>query len=77
METTMNIKDLHKNLKIIPELVDTNWDIIVMKNSRPAFKIISIRTKRDKIYNLDDLKKMQFSSKDKNLSTDMDKHIYL
>ncbi len=76
METIMSIKDLHKNLKNIPEIVNTKGNVLVVKNSKPAFKIVSIKTKRKKTYSLDDLKKMQFTSEDKNLSGNLDNYLY-
>lgn len=76
METTMSIKDLHINLKKIPDMVDSWDDILVLKNSKPAFRITSVRAKRWKKYTMNDLMKLQFSSKEKTLSLDMDKYIY-
>ncbi|USN59364.1 MAG: hypothetical protein H6767_04840 [Candidatus Peribacteria bacterium] len=73
---TIGIKDLHKNLKNIPDMVDSEGDILVLKNSKPAFKISSIRTKRNKSYTMYDLEKMQFTSGDKDLGSKVDMYIY-
>lgn len=80
MEKTMSIKELHKNLKLIPEMV-SNWEeITIFKNSKPAFKITSTtKNRNENKYNLKDFKKLQFftwNKNDKNISENIDKLVY-
>ncbi len=77
MEVTMNIKELHKSIKNIPNILESWEDILVFKNSKPSFKIVPFRRRKNYSLDMDKLKKLQFSSGDENLSSNMDKFIYL
>ena len=77
----IGIKELIKNLKTIYREVDRGNEFIVVKNSKPAFRIIPVDKKeksREKVDNTDlvkKLEKIQFSGNE-NLSQNIDKIIY-
>jgi len=74
----IGIKKLHKNLKQISEATLDGQSFLVVKNSKPVFKIQPIddvKLKKKK-YKLDDLWKIRFENKDKNLSKKIDKILY-
>lgn len=79
METKIiGVKQLYKNLKTISEETLNGHSFIVVKNSKPVFKIEPINQDilKKKKYNMADFKKIQFKSKYKNLSKDIDKIVY-
>jgi antitoxin (DNA-binding transcriptional repressor) of toxin-antitoxin stability system len=39
----MSIKELHRSLKIVPDIIESGEEILVLKNSAPAFKISAVR----------------------------------
>lgn len=75
-EMIIGIKDLHKELSSIPDQVKNGTTFIVVKNSKPAFKIVPIDTQEEKRYTLDDLFALQFDGGDPNLSANIDKIVY-
>ena len=77
MQTNIiGIKELIKNLKNIYEQINNGNEFIVVKNSKPAFKIVPIEENRIKKYNLNDFKKIKIKIKNKKLSQDIDKILY-
>ncbi|NCF75150.1 MAG: hypothetical protein GWO87_01530 [Xanthomonadaceae bacterium] len=74
----IGVKQLYKNLKTISEETLRGHSFIVVKNSKPVFRIEPINNENDnkKKYTLADFKKLQFKSKYKNLSKDIDKIVY-
>jgi len=65
----VGIRKLHKDLKTITEKVANGEEFLVVKNSKPAFKIVPIEGKKSgTVFSLKDFQDLQFSSKDKNLS---------
>lgn len=76
MERIIGIKQLHKELSQIPQMVSKGESYIVVKNSKAVFKIVPYRVeKKERKYNIKDFKKLQFSQ-DKNLSKEIDKTVY-
>ncbi|MEA2088911.1 MAG: hypothetical protein U9O55_03680 [Patescibacteria group bacterium] len=78
METKIiGVKQLYRNLKTISEETLNGHSFIVVKNSKPVFRIEPIsKSDNKKKYTLDDFKKIQFKSKYKNLSKNIDKILY-
>ena len=71
----IGIKQLHQNLKKIAEAALAGQSFIVVKNSRPVFKIEPIQSVSKK-YTLADFRKLQFKIRDSNLSRKIDKILY-
>lgn len=74
-EQIIGIKQLYTNLKEISHEALYGQSFIVVKNSKPVFRIEPIETVKKKKYNLEDFKKIQFKG-GKNLSKNIDKIIY-
>ncbi len=72
----IGIKQLHKNLKKVSDATAVGQSFLVVKNSKPVFKISPIDGGEGKSYTLGDFGKLQFSS-DKNLSKEVDKTVYV
>jgi len=72
----IGIKELHKQLSQIIIAVSNGQSFLVVKNSKPAFRIEPPNVEARKKYNLSDLKKIQFKSRDKNLSKKIDNILY-
>lgn len=72
----IGIKQLHRELSRVAELARLGQSFLVIKNSRPAFRIEPVDSAPIKKYSLANLKTLQFSAKDKNLSKKMDRIIY-
>lgn len=71
----IGIKQFHKDMKKITELVKEGQEFIVVKNSKPAFKIVPVN-KPEATFTLKDLSKLQFNTGQKNLSKEIDKILY-
>jgi hypothetical protein len=77
METQIiGVKQLYKDLKNISGRVLKGQSFLVVKNSKPIFRIEPIKELGGKKYDLGDLKKIQFAAKDKNLSKNIDNNLY-
>ena len=79
METKIiGVKQLYRDLKTISEETLNGHSFIVVKNSKPVFRIepVNPNVLKKKKYNMDDLWKLRFKSKDKNLSKNIDKILY-
>ncbi|MBU1519581.1 hypothetical protein KJ973_02740 [Patescibacteria group bacterium] len=75
-EQIIGIKQLHQNLKQITDATMTGQSFLVVKNSKPAFRIEPVQGLNLKKYTLKDFKKLQFKSANKNLSKNIDKILY-
>lgn len=71
----IGIKQFHKDMKKISELVAEGQEFIVVKNSKPAFKIVPVNPLKS-LFTLKDLSKLQFNTGQKNLSKEIDKILY-
>jgi antitoxin (DNA-binding transcriptional repressor) of toxin-antitoxin stability system len=73
----IGIKELHKNLKNVSEATLRGERFVVIKNSKPVFQIIPLEDD-DELpkHSLTDLKNLQFNSREKNLSKNIDKVLY-
>ena len=76
MQKIIGIKQLHKDLKRISQQTLRGASFIVVKNSKPVFKIEPISDIKEKKYKLSDLRELQFRSSDKKLSKKIDKIMY-
>ncbi len=76
MEQIIGIKQLHTQLRKISQETLKGRSFIVVKNSRPVFRIEPISDSKEKKYNFSDLKGLQFQCSDKNLSKKIDKIMY-
>lgn len=72
----VGIKELHRRLSEISELVRQGCSFLVVKNSRPAFSIEPIEEEVRPKYSLADLSGLKFKAKDKQLSKRVDKMVY-
>lgn len=73
----IGIKELHKNLKNVSDAVLLGGSFIVIKNSKPVFRIVPLEdNNKVKKYSLHDLKSLQFESRRKNLSQEIDNIAY-
>ena len=72
----IGIKELHTKLKIVSNETLEGQSFIVIKNSKPVFKIVPLEKNSLLKYSLDDFKKIQFTVNDKNLSKKIDNIIY-
>ncbi len=76
METQIiGVKQLHRDLKEISKMAVLGHSFIVVKNSKPVFRIEPYEEK-NKRFGLKDFRKFQFKSKDKKLSREVDKILY-
>ncbi|OGJ50073.1 hypothetical protein A2335_03555 [Candidatus Peregrinibacteria bacterium RIFOXYB2_FULL_32_7] len=73
----IGIKQLHSELSSIHDRFLQVKEIIVVKNSKPIFKIMPLSANNPKKkYTLSDFAKCQFHSGEKNLSKNIDNIIY-
>ena len=73
---TIGVRELHRNMKRISERVSHGGSFVVMKSSRPVFRIEPIERKRERKYTWEDLEKFQFTGFEKDLSKKVDKILY-
>ncbi|MFQ6049728.1 MAG: type II toxin-antitoxin system Phd/YefM family antitoxin [Candidatus Paceibacterales bacterium] len=76
MPEIIGVKQLYKNLKKISKRVAKGESFIVVKRSKPVFKVIPYRKEKAKQYTLKDLEQLQFKSKDKRLSKKINNLVY-
>jgi len=75
--TTIGIQQLHTKLKSITQAAILGRSFVVLKNSRPVFRIEPVmKTAVKKKYTLDDLMKLQFKGNDPDLSRKVDEIAY-
>lgn len=72
----IGIKQLHTQLKQITQAVSEGAFFIVVKNSKPVFRIEPLETTATKKYSLQDFKKLQVTGKGKNVSAKIDEIVY-
>jgi len=72
----IGVKQLHKNLKQISEAAMDGESFLIVRNSKPVFRIEPIEEIVKKKHTIDDLWKIRFKGKDKNLSKNIDKVLY-
>lgn len=72
----IGIRELHKNLKSVSEEVSKGQHFLVIKNSKPVFRIVPLEDDKLPKYSLKDIKDLQFKSRKKNLSKNIDKVLY-
>jgi antitoxin (DNA-binding transcriptional repressor) of toxin-antitoxin stability system len=76
METQIiGIKQLHKDLSKISEQAKKGQSFIVVKNSKPVFRIEPMESLGKPRYTLKDFEKIRFKG-EKNLSKNIDKILY-
>jgi antitoxin (DNA-binding transcriptional repressor) of toxin-antitoxin stability system len=71
----IGIKQLHVDLKSISQRVQNGEEFVVVKNSKPVFRIIPLEEKPVKKYTLKDFESIQFKG-GKDLSKNIDKILY-
>lgn len=77
METQIiGIKQLHKDLSKISKQANKGQSFIVVKNSKPMFRLEPLKSLCKPRYTFKDLEKIKFKSKDRNLSKNIDKILY-
>ncbi|NIA09604.1 MAG: hypothetical protein GWP10_07720 [Nitrospiraceae bacterium] len=73
----IGIKQLYTNLKNITKETSQGTSFLVVKNSKPTFKIVPLNNNHDNNqFTLDDLKDVQFEGGNKNMSQKIDKYLY-
>lgn len=74
----IGVKQLYKQLKQISQSALAGQSFLVVKNSKPVFRIEPIEHEKVEKYSLDDFKKLQFTMKhkDKILSKKIDTIVY-
>jgi len=80
MTKFISTKQLYKNLKIISQEAENGTVFIVLKHSKPVYKIVPLekKVKQKSKYSLKDISKFTFHSKNKenNLALKYKKFIY-
>lgn len=71
----IGIKQLHKDLSKIAEKAKKGQSYIVVKNSKPVFRLEPFQAERKPKFTIEDFKKIRFKG-GKNLSKDIDKILY-
>lgn len=74
--TQIGMRELVRNAKKISEAVNRGEEFEVYVHSVPTFRVSKIEQKKTYKYTLEDLKKIRFSSDDKNLAMNIDKYLY-
>jgi len=73
-EKTISIRQVHRELRSIAEQAQAGQAFIVQKNGTPVFRIAPVNRKRK--YTLADLRKLQFSSGETDISQRIDEIVY-
>lgn len=80
MAQFISTKELYSQLKTVSEKVQQGTTFIVLKHSKPVYKITPLEesTRKEKKYNLQNISDFIFTSKKKgkDLATTFKKHIY-
>lgn len=79
MPTIIGVKQLYKNLKRIARRTAKGESFIVVKRSKPVFKVVPYKPYKEpaeRKYTLKDLMKLQFKTGEKNLSKKVDEIVY-
>ncbi len=72
----IGMKALRNNLRKIAELTQKGHSYIVVRNSKPIFRINPLIPSPSKKYTLADFKRLRFKNSDKNLSKNVDLYLY-
>ncbi len=73
----IGIKQVYTNLKTIAEETSNGVSFLVVKNSKPTFKIVPLESDgASEQFTIDDLEDIQFEGGDKAMSKKIDKYIY-
>ena len=72
----IGVKQLHKNLKQISEAAIKGESFLIVRNSKPVFRIEPIKKILNKKHTINDLWKIRFENDDKDLSKKIDKILY-
>ena len=76
METTIiGIRELHKKLKEVSEATLSGNSFVVVRNTKPVFRIEPYKIEKKNRYTLKDFEKIRFKG-GKNLSKNIDKIIW-
>lgn len=77
METTINIRELYREMPRITKAVAKGQHFTVLRNAKPVFAIHPLKVQKKKKYTLEDFKSLQFTGNpDPNVSMDVDKILY-
>ncbi|MBU4298482.1 type II toxin-antitoxin system prevent-host-death family antitoxin [Patescibacteria group bacterium] len=76
MTEIIGVKQLYKNLARISQRVAKGESFIVVKRSKPVFRVVPYQEKKIKKYTLKDLEKLRFRTGDKKLSQKVDEIVY-
>ncbi len=73
----IGIKQLYTDLKTITKETAKGVSFLVVKNSKPTFKIVPLDDySQSQQFTIDDLAEIQFEGGGKNMSKDIDRCIY-
>lgn len=74
----IGVKELYKQLKQVSQAALRGQSFLVVRNSKPVFRIEPIEPTAEKKYSLKDFKNIQFKMryKDRNLSKKIDEIVY-
>ncbi len=75
-EKIIGIKELHRKLKDVSLEVSQGRSFLVVKNSKPAFKIVPLEDDKPPKYTMADITLLQTKSHDGNLSKKVDEIVY-
>jgi len=74
--TSINIRDLYRNMKDITERAVNGESFEVSKNHVPVFKIHPAQRQKKKLFNIKDWESLQFESGETDLSQRIDEIVY-
>ena len=74
----ISTKELYTSLKRVSDAVEAGTTFIVLKHSKPVYRISPILEEENKKYNIEDINKFIFKSKNKenDLALNYKKYIY-
>ncbi len=73
----IGVKQFHKDLKKITEMVQKGHEYVVVKNSKPVFRIVPLdENKKAKKSLHEEFKHLHFKTDNPNLSKEIDKILY-
>lgn len=74
----IGVKELHKQLRQVSKAALQGQSFLVVRNSKPVFRIEPVEHIAERKYSLKDFEKLQFSMRDKdeNLSKKIDEILY-
>ncbi len=72
----IGIRDLHRNIAAIAKATKRGRTFVVAKHAKPLFRIQPMEERHTHIFTLADLVSLQFKSRHKRLSQDVDRVTY-